>query len=110
MVTHDYLFYIKQDRWDEFLREYERFGFKREGGCAHPDYVSRLETDGRRTQICISEPCVNMWDNEDKNQQREIWVWLERHGYGSKDVVAPYIQDLFDAGYVEQEGATTCSD
>jgi hypothetical protein len=102
MKIHDYLFYIGQDRWDEFLESYEKFGFKREGGFAYPDYVHKTVADGKVLRIGISDPCVNMWDQEDKNGQREIWMWTNRKfGTCNKEIILEYIQDLISAGYVK---------
>jgi len=102
MNIHDYLFYVDLDKWQEFLTNYEKFGFKREGGYAYPDYVYKKVADNKVIRINISEPCVNMWDNDDKNGQREIWLWTDRKfGTGHKETVLKYIQDLVDAGYVK---------
>jgi hypothetical protein len=101
MKIHDYLFYIKQDKWEKFLQNYDQFGYKHEGGFAYPDYVYKEFDDGKTVKVKISDPCVNMWDNEDKNQQREVWVWEGCYGKGKKEIVQPYITDLINAGYIE---------
>lgn len=102
MKIHDYLFYIDSDRWTDFLTNYEQFGYKREGEFAYPDYAYKTVADGKVLRIGISDPCVNMWDREDKNGQREIWLWTDRKfGTGNKETVLKYIQDLVDAGYVK---------
>ena len=48
-----------------------------------------------------------MWDNEDKNKQREIWLWTaddERYfGNGSKSATGRFITDLIDSGFVDGE-------
>lgn len=102
MKIHDYLFYIDADRWNDFLADYEHFGFKREGGFAYPDYVYKTVADKKVLRINISVPCVNVWDDDDKNGQREIWLWTDRKfGSGDKETVLRYIQDLVDAKYVK---------
>jgi len=111
MKEHDYLFYIDSERWEEFLKSYEKFGFKREGGFAYPDYVYRETDDGKHLKVHIDKPCVNMWDGEDKNSQREIWLMDGKNrnakfGSGNKAKVLPYIRDLVDAGYVKSVAET----
>lgn len=101
MKIHDYLFYIKEEKWENFLQNYDQFGYVHEGGFAYPDYVYKNTADGKKIKIAISKPCVNIWDNEDKNQQREIWLWDGNRGYGRKAIVQPYIQDLIESGYSE---------
>lgn len=101
MKINSLIYYIKKEKWDEFLLTYSQYGFVREGGYAYPDYVKRPAQDDGEVRICISDPVINMWDNEDKNRQREIWVHLDRFGIGGKEQVEGYIQDLINAGLVE---------
>lgn len=102
-----YVYYISQDKWQDFLQNYEQFGFKREGGFAYPDYVYRKANNEKDIEIRIDKTCVNMWDDEDKNSQREIWLWDKnykddrRYGTSDKETILPYIKDLVDAGFVE---------
>ena len=101
MKIDNNLYYVKSDRWSDFLNSYSNFRFKHEGGFAYPDYIYRIADDGKKIRINISEPCVNVWDDKDKNSQREVWLYQEGRGWGHKNVVAPYIQDLINAGYIE---------
>lgn len=101
MKVNELIYYIKKEKWDEFLLTYSQYGFVREGGFAYPDYVRRPTYDGREIRINISDPVINMWDGEDKNDQREVRVWHGRVGLGGKTDVAGYIQDLIVAGLVE---------
>ena len=106
MKIHDGIHYIKLDKWDEFLKSYEQYGFKLNPRYIHPQAVTRNVSDDTWIQINISEPCVNVWDNEDKNKQREVWLWTkddERNfGNGSKSATTEFITDLIEAGFVEE--------
>ena len=99
MVINKNIYYINEDKWEEFLNKYKEYGYVQEGGFAYPDYVRKLVGD-YTVRIYISEPCENVWDHEDKNHQREVWIWNGCNGYGSRARVAPYIQDLIESGYV----------
>ena len=104
MKIHKGIHYIKQDMWSKFLESYEQYGFKLNPRYIHPQAVTRDCSDEKWTQwiqINITEPCVNMWDREDKNGQREIWLWHNNFGSGNKTRVLPYVKDLVDAGFVE---------
>ena len=101
MKVKNLIYYIKKEKWDEFLLTYSQYGFVREGRFAYPDYVRRATHDNMEVRINISDPVINMWDDEDKNGQREVWVWCGSAGFGGKRAVAIYIQDLIDVGLVE---------
>lgn len=105
MNIHEGMYYIKQDEWDRFLKSYKKYGFELNGRFIYPEAVTRPVSDTVWIQINISEPCVNMWDNEDKNDQREIWLctkteW-ETRGEAAKEKVTEFIMDLIEAGFVE---------
>ena len=106
MKIHDDIHYVKLDKWDEFLKSYEQYGFKLNPRYILPEAVTRNVSDNAWIQINISEPCVNMWDDEDKNEQREIWMWMkddERYfGNGSKSATTKFITDLIEVGFVEE--------
>jgi hypothetical protein len=101
MKLKDNLHYIRQDRWKSFLESYSAFGYNHEGGFAYPDFVYKDFDDGCRIKINISESCINVWDCEDKNSQREVLVWKDSVGHGCKERTAPYVQDLIEAGYIK---------
>lgn len=101
MKVNSLIYYIKKEKWDEFLLTYSQYGFVREGGYAYPDYVRKPTHDNGMVRINISNPVINVWDNEDKNHQREVWVWHGNSGIGGKEDIAGYIQDLIDVEFVE---------
>ena len=103
MKIKDCLYYIKKDRWDEFLKNYSEFGFVNDKKTIYPQYIVRKEKDSNVIRIGISKPCVNVWDGEDKNGQREIWLKSGNFGYSAKSVVYGHIKDLIESGYVESE-------
>ena len=90
-------------RDDVDLKELEKFGFVRDNKYISPKYIIRQINEDEFIQISISEPCINIWDLEDKNYSREIW-WQNKKGYGTRfeEKVEPYIQDLIQAGLVEK--------
>ena len=108
MVIHDGIYYIEKDRWDEFLRVYEKYGFSLNSRFIYPEAITRPALDGWYIRINKSEPCVNMCDDEDKNDQREIWLYngLGR-GWGGKEQVTPYIWDLINDGFVSGQSRRT---
>ncbi len=100
--VHENRYYIKKDRWDDFLKvSKSEFGFKDYSRIIYPKYIIRDCVDGYDIRIGISQPCVNVWNDEDKNEQREIWLWRGRGGNASKKIVKPYINDLIEAGFIE---------
>lgn len=105
MKINEYVHYIKSEKWDEFLKSYEKFGFKRSSGYVYPERVSRSVSDGVYLDINVSDPIINMWDKEDKNHQREIWIHDGHFGFGLKERTEPYIRDLIEAGFVERSGS-----
>ena len=112
MKIHKGIHYIKPDMWDEFLKSYEKCGFKLNPKYIHPQAVTRDCSDEKWTQwiqINITEPCVNMWDDEDKNGQREIWLYYNGEdrcfGKGAKEITTEFITDLIDAWFVERSGS-----
>ena len=112
MKIHKGIHYIKPDMWDEFLKSYEKYGFKLNPKYIHPQAVTRDCSDEKWTQwiqINITEPCVNMWDDEDKNGQREIWLYYNGEdrcfGKGAKEITTEFITDLIDAWFVERSGS-----
>ena len=110
MKLHEWACYIKADKFEEFLKTYTELGFANHPVIIYPKYVIRDTKDGKCLRVGISEPCVNVWDNEDKCGQREIWIWRGNFGYGNKKEVLPYIQDLIDAGFVECESSADRAD
>ena len=103
MKVNSSIYYIKKEKWDEFLLKYHEYGFVREGRFAYPDYVQRPEAEYEVVRVYISDPVINMWDDEDKMRQREIWIRHNHSGVeeGGREEIKDYIQDLIDAGFVE---------
>lgn len=101
MKLNNNIYYVKETKWDEFLQNSEELGFEIDKSAIYPQYIIRENNDGSFIKISISQPCVNMWDKEDKNKQREIWLQIGKCGYGLKCRTSPYIKDLVDKDYVE---------
>lgn len=109
MIAHDNIYYIKSDKWEEFLNTFEQYGFILDPKYIYPQAITRDCSNGKRKQwirINITEPCVNIWDNEDKNKQREIWLYYNEkdicYGKGAKEITTEYITDLINAGFVKK--------
>ena len=103
MKTRENACYIKDDKWMEFLDTYKDYGFVPHNTIIYPRYIVRNTQDGKRIQIGVSDPCVNVWDGQDKNGQREVWLWHDNYGYGHKNVVIPYVKDLISAGFIDAQ-------
>lgn len=94
------MYKVKKEIDLELLKD---FGFIEDKKYIYPKYIVRQINEDEFIQISISEPCINIWDLEDKNRSREIW-WQNKKGYGTRleEKVESYIQDLIQAGLVEK--------
>ena len=88
------------------LKELEKFDYQQSSKIIYPRCLEKCVGDMIYIRIYNDKPCINIWDGEDKNQTREIWLYkFKKHWSTSLDEeVEPYIQDLIEADMVEKDG------
>lgn len=69
----------------------------------YPKCMEKCVGDKLYIRIYNDNPCINIWDGEDKNCTREIWLENDKNGFGTSadEKVKLYIQDLIDKDMVE---------
>ena len=103
MTVNNDIYYISQARWDEFLSNSDYYGFVLNDRFIYPQALTRETEPGWYIRINISNPCINFWDGEDKNSQREVWLYnSEGRGWGSQSRTRDYVKDLINAGLISE--------
>lgn len=93
---------IKSDK----MQELEKFGYQQSSKMIYPRCLEKQVGDGLYVRIYNDKPCINVWDGEDKNCTREIWLINRKIGIGCavNETIEPYIQDLIANDMIEKEG------
>lgn len=93
---------IKEDK----MQELEKFGYQQSSKIIYPRCLEKCVGDMLYIRIYNDEPCINIWDGEDKNRIREILLENDKTGFDTTwdKKVEPYIQDLIKADMVEKDG------
>ena len=93
---------IKEDK----MQELEKFGYQQSSKIIYPRCLEKCVGDMLYIRIYNDKPCINIWDGEDKNQTREIWLENDKNGFDTSmdEKVEPYIQDLIKSDMVEKDG------
>lgn len=79
-----------------------RFGFEEDKNFIYPKYMKKQIDEHRNLYVSISEPCINVWDGEDKNHRGQIEL-VDDKGFSTYDYeeIGPYIEDMIEEGAVE---------
>ena len=93
------MFKIKEDK----MQELEKFGYQQSPRVIYPRCLEKEVGDKLYIRIYNDKPCINIWDGEDKNCTREIWLINSKIGIGCavNETVEPYIQDLINNDMIE---------
>lgn len=93
---------IREDK----MQELERFGYQQSSKIIFPRCLEKRVGNMLYIRIYNDNPCINIWDGEDKNRTREILLENDKTGFDTTwdKKVEPYIQDLIKADMVEKDG------
>lgn len=93
---------IKEDK----MQELENVGYQQSSKIIYPKCMEKCVGDKLYIKIYNDKPCINIWDGEDKNRTREIWLENDKNGFGTSvnEKVKPFIQDLISNDMVEKVG------
>lgn len=96
------MFKVKEDK----MQELEKFGYQQSSKVIYPRCLEKCVGDMLYIRIYNDKPCINIWDGEDRNSTREIWIEDVKIGCGTSmdETVEPYIQDLIESDMVEKDG------
>ena len=96
------MFKVKEDK----MQELEKFGYQQSSRVIYPRCLEKCVGDMLYIRIYNDKPCINIWDGEDRNNTREIWLEDVKIVIGTSmdEIVEPYIQDLIKANMVEKVG------
>lgn len=90
---------------EEKMQELEKFGYQQSSKIICPRCMEKQVEDGLYVRIYNDKPCINIWDGEDKNCTREIWLENDRNGFNTSidEKVEPYTQDLIANAMIEKD-------
>lgn len=96
------MFKIKEEK----MQELEKFGYQQSSKMIYPRCLEKCVGDMLYIRIYNDNPCINIWDGEDRNSTREVWLINRKIGIGCavNETVEPYIQDLIKNDMVEKDG------
>lgn len=90
-------------RWKvKDLATLNEFGFEEDKKSIYPKYMKKQIDEHKSLYISISQPCINVWDGEDKNHSGEIEL-IDDKGFGTYDYekIGPYIRNMIKTEAVE---------